>query len=166
MTLWSILFDLVLLAVCLVIAVADLRRGIIPNWCNATLAVAGALLSLQTSWALLESHLIDALLTLALFALVRYAYLRWRGYAGIGLGDVKFLAAAALGVGLTGVQILLLIACLTGLAEVLARKVLGQSMTARSKVRFGPHLAFGLLCSLYLLQSGFDLSVTGDGFVN
>jgi leader peptidase (prepilin peptidase) / N-methyltransferase len=158
MTIWPMIINAVLVVTGIIIAVTDWRRGIIPDACNAVIALCGLLLALSVSPALLQSRIVDCVLTLLLFALVRYAYRRWRGYHGLGLGDVKFLGAAALCVGLTGVQILLFLACLSGLGEVFLRKFSGQSITKQSKVRFGPHLVLGFLVTLFLSHSGWDFS--------
>lgn len=145
---WVMLSAVVLFAICLVVIVADLRHGIIPDACNVALALLGISVSAMSGRDLLVERLIDGVIVLALFVLVRIAYRRWRGRSGIGLGDVKFLAASAVLVGLDGVQILLLVACLSGLATVGLRRMAGGTVTPVTRIRFGPHLVLGLLVAM------------------
>jgi leader peptidase (prepilin peptidase) / N-methyltransferase len=139
---WAL--DIVILVLCAAIAVIDWRSGIIPNWCNLLMGAAGLTNALVAEGVNGLFHLIDAALIFLLFFLLRWAYGRWRGRTGLGLGDVKFLAAASLRTGLGGLNVLVLVACLTGLLELLVRRLLGQSVNAATRLRFGPHLALGL----------------------
>ena len=134
--------DAILVLLCAYIARTDRTYGIIPNWCNLLIALLGL------SWALLAGRdivgpAIDAVLVFALFALVRFLYRRLRGHNGLGLGDVKFLAAATMRTGLSGLHLLVFVACLSGLLEIALRRLRGETITPRSVLRFGPHLALG-----------------------
>jgi leader peptidase (prepilin peptidase)/N-methyltransferase len=126
-----------------VIAVADLESGIIPDQmvlflCLPALAgrlmdggewldgLAGAAVAGGASWA------------------VRAVFRRWRGRDGLGLGDVKFLAVAGLFLGLGGVGPYLLLSSLLGVGLGLAWRIAGRGQV----FPFGPALAAGLLVSL------------------
>jgi len=80
-----------------------------------------------------------------LFWLLQRLYFRLRHVEGLGLGDVKFLAAATIWVGVAGVPTLLLIAALAALGAAGALQLAGHEMKRQSAMRFGPFLAFGLL---------------------
>jgi leader peptidase (prepilin peptidase)/N-methyltransferase len=76
------------------IALIDLHYGIIPDELNIALAISGL------AWVLLGGGniyitlmMVAALLGIGLFCALVYS--RWRGKEMLGLGDVKFFAAAA-----------------------------------------------------------------------
>ena len=134
--------DAMLVVLCTLIARTDRIHGIIPNWCNLLIALLGL------TWGLLAGHdiiqrLIDSALVFGLFFLLRFLYRRLRGHNGLGLGDVKFLAAATMRTGLSGLHLLVLAACISGLLEIALRRLRGEAITSRSVLRFGPHLALG-----------------------
>jgi leader peptidase (prepilin peptidase)/N-methyltransferase len=75
-------------------------------------------------------------------------YQRRAGRQGLGMGDVKLLAAAALWVGPLGISWLVLAACASALATVLAIRLLGQPFDRTTRLPFGPHIALGLAAVL------------------
>ena len=139
-------------ALCLLcgsLALVDLRRGIIPDALN--LAVAG----LGLAKAVVDggvtaglAAITEAIAVAAIFWLFRRFYFVVRKIQGLGLGDVKFLAAATLWVGFTGVTTLLLIAALSALLAIGSMQAAGQSLTRKTSLPFGPFLALGLLSTL------------------
>ena len=131
----------------------DIRHGIIPDWLN--LAIAG----LGLSTALLIDGPFSALQAAcegaaigAIFWLLRRLYFNFRKVQGLGLGDVKFLAAAGIWVGVAGLPVLLLVATLTALICAGLLQLAGRQLTARTSLSFGPFLAIGLLFTLVLQQ--------------
>ncbi len=143
----SIAFDGFIMALCVYAAVTDWRRGILPDWCNALIAVLGLSASLASGQDGLW-RVADAAIVCGLFLLLRVTYRHLRGQSGLGLGDVKFLTAATLRLGLAGLNILILAACVTGLLEVAVRRVRGERVTGRTALRFGVHLAMGFFVAL------------------
>lgn len=131
-------------ALCAVIAITDNRRGIIPDWCNLSIAICGALIALSNGLVHLRENAVDAVIVLALFAALRFGYKRLRHRNGLGLGDVKFLGAATLGVGMSGIHLVILIACALGLTEIVIRRLQGEAISGTTHLRFGPHLGAGL----------------------
>jgi leader peptidase (prepilin peptidase) / N-methyltransferase len=129
-----------------VLAWIDIRRGIIPNWLNLTIAVLGL------SKAVLAGGLLAGLQAAcegaaigAVFWLLRRLYFAFRKIQGLGLGDVKLLAAAGIWVGVAGVPMLLMVAALTALACAGLMQLGGRQLTGQTSMSFGPFLVIGLL---------------------
>jgi leader peptidase (prepilin peptidase) / N-methyltransferase len=149
MTIW-ICFALLVIA-CGWLTWTDIRFGIIPDWINAVIAVLGLAQCVATNG--MSAALIAAAAGVAIGAsllLLRYLYFTWRGVHGLGLGDVKFLAAASIWTGLADFPILLLVATLAALLAAGVLHLTGRAVTARTSLPFGPSLAFGLLVTLIL----------------
>ena len=136
-----------------VLAWIDIRQGIIPDWLNFAIAglglskasvVGGPLGGLE---AVCEGAAIGAV-----FWLLRRLYFSFRKIQGLGLGDVKFLAAAGIWVGIVGLPMLVMTAALTALACAGAMQLTGRQLTAKTSMSFGPFLAIGLLLTLSLQQ--------------
>ena len=149
------LFALLALA-CLALAWIDLRRGIIPDWLNLLIAVAGLLRAwLLDGWDGAFAVTLEAAIIGAIVLLLRWLYFRLRGHQGLGLGDVKLLVASATWIGAGGVPIQLLVGSITALIAALALHIGGRTMTRRTALPFGPFLALGLLATLALQQQGW-----------
>ena len=139
---------------CLLLAWIDFCEGIIPDWLNLAIAVLGAVRAAAIGgWPLAAELIVEGALIGAVIWLLRWLYFRLRKVQGLGLGDVKLLAASAIWIGMTGVPMQLLIAALSALAAALVLHVVGTRMTRHSALPFGPFLAFGLLVTI-LLQQG------------
>lgn len=136
----------------------DLRHGIIPDWINGLIAALGLARTFAMEGAL--GPLIagsQGLIIAALLLLLRELYFRWRSIQGLGLGDVKFLAAATLWTGLFDFPILLLAASVAALFVVLCLHMVGQGVTARTSIPFGPFLVVGLLVVLAVQTSAVSM---------
>ena len=93
---------------------------------------------------------------------VATALFRFQGVEGLGLGDVKFLAAAGIWVGIAGLPMLLLVATLTAMAGSGIIQLAGQRLTGQTSLTFGPFLAVGLLFTgLRLLNLPHGMIVVG-----
>jgi leader peptidase (prepilin peptidase) / N-methyltransferase len=136
-----------------VLAWIDIRHGIIPDWLNLTIAGLGLLRAVIVSGPLAGAEAIcEGAAIGAIFWLLRRLYFAFRKIQGLGLGDVKFLAAAGIWVGVAGLPMLLLVAALTALACVAVMQLTGRQLTAQTSMSFGPFLAIGLLISSGLQQ--------------
>ena len=135
-----------LLGLSMLICFVDLAQHIIPDRYNAALAAAGALWTGLANQGL-PLRLCQALVVAFLFIALARCYQHVRQRKGLGGGDIKFLAAATIWVGLVGLPWLLLAASISGLAEVLLRAARGQVVDSSLKIAFGPHLCLGLLLS-------------------
>src|SRR5580692_2115651 len=134
----------------------DLRGGIIPDWLNLTILLLGLLWSFaRDGWGAAFEAAGAAVVIGATVWLLRRLYFAIRKIQGLGLGDVKFLAAAAVWVGIAGIPVVLLAAALTALATAGVLRIAGQSMTRQTSLPFGPFLAVGLWAGLVLQQSGY-----------
>ena len=136
-----------------VLAWIDIRHGIIPDWLNLTIAGVGLLRAVIVDGPLAGSNAVcEGAAIGAIFWLLRRLYFAFRKIQGLGLGDVKFLTAAGIWVGVAGLPVLLLVAALTALACAAVMQLTGRQLTAQTSMSFGPFLAIGLLISSGLQQ--------------
>jgi leader peptidase (prepilin peptidase)/N-methyltransferase len=138
------LAGLYLLGMLAAVCAIDARYGIIPDSLVVALAAGGLLqASLSGRGGLLQGSC-EAAVVFTLASLFRAGYRWMRGYNGLGFGDVKFVTAAVLWVGLEGIPGLLLVAVLSAMASLLVLQAEGQELHGRQAISFGPHLAVGL----------------------
>ena len=136
----SVALVTLLTAICAI----DARFGIIPDKLVAVTAASG----LVAAWFLelddIMYRIAEAVFVAIATAAFRVIY-RWiRGYDGLGFGDVKFLVAATLWVGLRSLPALLRIAVISALASAFLLKSMRYEVDGRHAIPFGPHLAVGL----------------------
>jgi leader peptidase (prepilin peptidase)/N-methyltransferase len=140
------LFLGVLILLMIPVVVIDLRERRIPNWLNLAIAASGIVHGMwhDPSWRALGLMLFQAgLVTLLLIGTTVVLRMLSRG-ARIGWGDLKFLAAAALWVGMDGAVIVLLLASIGQLLVALAMAP-WRGLRLREMQPFGPMLAGGLI---------------------
>ena len=138
-----------------ILAWIDISDGIIPDWLNLAIAgigLAKIIATLNCSAAI--TALGEGAMIGGVFWLLRRLYFAYRGIQGLGLGDVKFLAAAGIWVGLAGIPFVLLIATMTALACAGVMQLSGRALTARTSLSFGPFLAAGMLVTVAFQQYG------------
>lgn len=141
---------------CLLLAWIDFRQGIIPDWLNLAIAALGAMHAAALGGlAFLAEASLEALIIGGAVWLLRRLYFMLRGVQGLGLGDVKLLAASALWVGAAGIPMQLLVSSVTALLAAAGLQLGGQAMTRQTALPFGPFLALGLLVTLALQQAGW-----------
>jgi leader peptidase (prepilin peptidase) / N-methyltransferase len=154
----AVAFLLLLCLACLLLAWIDLRHGIIPDWLNLAIAAIGlARAAILDDWPMALSAAAEGILTGAIVWSLRWLYFQLRQRQGLGLGDVKLLAASAISVGIAGIPMLLLIASLTALVAAGVLYLAGEKMTRQTALPFGPFLALGLLTTLALQQTGWAI---------
>ena len=138
------------------LAFIDLRHGIIPNWLNLAIAAAGlARAALLDGFMAALAAGCEGIAAGAVVWLLRRLFFSLRKYQGLGLGDVKLIAASGVWIGIAGVPMQFLVASLTALAAAGASQFAGRKMTRQTSLPFGPFLALGLLTTLALLQAGW-----------
>lgn len=141
---------------CLLLAWIDFREGIIPDWLNLAIAALGAIHAAALGGAaFLAEAIVEAAIIGGAIWVLRRLYFMLRGVQGLGLGDVKLLAASALWVGAAGIPMQLLVASVTALLAAAGLQFGGQAMTRQTALPFGPFLALGLLITLALQQTGW-----------
>ena len=141
-----------LAAVLVAISVADFRRQIIPDGLNLTLAAIGLGYQGAAGADGLPLHLLFAAATFAAAWLLRRGHFLITGRVGLGLGDVKMLAAAACWIDPLLLPVLLFIASATALLFVGGQVVATGPAAARARIAFGPFIAIGLGSSWVLEQ--------------
>jgi len=135
----------VLLLLMVGVAVIDFRRQIIPNEINLAIFVLGFCTSFVTPAVGPIAALVAALFGGVFIAAVQFAFRRLRGYDGIGMGDVKFVAAAATWTGIEGIAMALVLSSFLALTYVGARRLAGSPIGTAERISFGPFLAMGFL---------------------
>ena len=133
------------LAIAAAISVIDYCRMVIPDRLNLLLAAGGLLVSLVLPPVDLMASLAGILVGGFGLWLFRWGYRRARGREGIGLGDVKFLAAAGAWTGVEGLAPLLLTGSVAALGYAGIRTLVGRPLIASDRLPFGPFLCAGLL---------------------
>jgi leader peptidase (prepilin peptidase) / N-methyltransferase len=138
-----------LVLLCVAITLIDIRQGIIPDRLNVSVAALG-LLNVWTTFGIAAGAeaIAEAIATGVVLLLLRQIYFVWRKIDGLGLGDVKLLAASAPWVGIGGIPMLLLVAALVALAFMGSLRLAGQPMTSKTSLPFGPFLAIGLIMTI------------------
>lgn len=127
------------------IAVIDQRKMIIPDGLNALLGVCG-FISMAMSCSLETADLVlGPLLGGAVTWCFRVAFYRIRQIEGLGLGDVKFVAAAGCWTGALALAPMMFISTTSALAYVLFCKLAGSPLSSNQRLPFGPFLSLGLV---------------------
>ena len=122
----------------------DLRDYRLPDVLTLPLTALGLAATPLVVEASLWWQAASALLGFAVLAGVAFAYAKLRGRPGLGLGDAKLLAAAGAWLGMQALASVLLLACGSALLGLLIRAWRTGSLSATSRVPFGPFLAFGI----------------------
>jgi leader peptidase (prepilin peptidase)/N-methyltransferase len=133
-----------------VISWIDFARHVIPNLLNLSLALCGLVASVLLLDKSVVSVLLASGLIIVVFLLISKAYTALRGKQGIGMGDVKFLGAAATWVGFLGIPWIILIASISGLMFVIIASLIDRDVKVDSRIAFGPHLSLGLMTAWLL----------------
>lgn len=135
--------SLVLGAALVWLSVIDLRSFRLPDWLTLPLLAVGLILSFFLKWDELYWRILAAALGFILLYAVARLYYLLRGRHGLGLGDAKLLAASGAWLGIEGIPATLLLASCTALCAALASTLAGRSITADTRMPFGPFLAVG-----------------------
>jgi leader peptidase (prepilin peptidase)/N-methyltransferase len=128
----------------------DARHLVIPDALNAAIFATGVGAALWTGAPSAPSAAAASVGGAAALWLVREAVSRRTGREAMGLGDIKFVAAAGVWVGLPALPAMLVIASAAGLAYAVLRRV-----DAGSRIPFGPFLAVGAGTARWLDSAGW-----------
>jgi leader peptidase (prepilin peptidase) / N-methyltransferase len=125
-----------------VLSAIDIYTYRLPDLITLPLAGLGVFVSTLSGAAPLWWSVASAGLGFAVLAGVAYAYRRLRGRSGLGLGDAKLLAASGAWLGAEALPTVLLWATGPALVCVLIAYWRDRSLTATSRLPFGPFLSF------------------------
>ncbi|HXP31521.1 MAG TPA: A24 family peptidase [Stellaceae bacterium] len=128
----------------LILAVIDVRDFLLPDFLTLPLIPLGLVVNAALDRASLGPHLLGAAAGFLFVIALRYAYWRWRGREGIGLGDAKLLAAAGAWVSWEGLPSVVALAACAGLAAILLHYARGARFSLTDRVPFGAFLCLGL----------------------
>jgi leader peptidase (prepilin peptidase) / N-methyltransferase len=145
----------ILIVHAVLIAVIDFKHFVIPDWLNVSLAIFGfgwlfICTDVSFFWRCLEAIGCGAVL----YGIAE-TFQKLRGNQALGMGDVKFAAAATVWTGAMAFPWLVLIASISALFWVVLQQIVGKRFERLTRVAFGPHLCAGLLATWVLQRTGF-----------
>lgn len=149
------LFGLILASILMTLVVTDVQEGLLPDWLNALLAMCGLAQSLWFGTPDVKDALLGAAVGGTLMLAVAIGYMKLRAIPGLGLGDVKLVAAGMVWLEPRWLGPLLLIATLSALAIMLARAAWKMRLDPREAFPFGPFLAIAIFCCWGLSTIGY-----------
>jgi leader peptidase (prepilin peptidase)/N-methyltransferase len=135
----------------------DLQSMIIPDGVNLAIFVAGTATCFLVGPIAPVSGIAASVMGGGLMLGLELGFRAYRGYDGLGRGDVKFVAAAATWTGAEGLPVALFVACIAALAYVLGRRSMSARHDVCERIPFGPFLALGVV-SVATLQLWSGLS--------
>jgi leader peptidase (prepilin peptidase) / N-methyltransferase len=140
------------------IAWVDLERLVIPDLANVAVAALGlAFILLETPAGALVEEFSDALIRAiaagGLLFVVRFAFQRFAGKEGLGLGDVKLMAAGAIILTWASLPYALVLAPVAAILVVVLRGIRqGTWLDRETEIPFGAFLAPGIWAAFLLEQ--------------
>jgi leader peptidase (prepilin peptidase) / N-methyltransferase len=142
----------ILIPILIWIGWVDAKRFVIPNPANLALLMSGLALSAVTGSLPFVEAFLGVIAGGAVFLAIRQLHLKLRGVAGLGLGDVKFVAAAGSWIGLFGLPWLVLFAAISALSLLVGIHAVRGGVTSQTRIAFGPHLALGLFLTWIFIR--------------
>lgn len=129
----------VILVICA--SIIDLREYRIPNVLSLILLGIGIAYSVSIKNHTIWVVFVESLAVFLFFWFFSWSFYKLRGSVGLGLGDVKMIAALTPWLGLVNIPIMLFIASLTGLIFVVPNRQM-TGMFLSTKLPFAPFLSF------------------------
>jgi len=142
-------------------AAVDIRSMRIPDRVNIAIFATGLAASSTLGVVDFVSALAGAAIGGGCLFTVRQVFRSWRGYDGLGLGDVKFVAATGTWIGVEGLSLALLLGCLAALIFIGIWRARDRNFDPGLPIPFGPFLGIGAVAvaSLQLLSGMTVLDV-------
>jgi leader peptidase (prepilin peptidase)/N-methyltransferase len=140
-------FSTLLAGLAIWIALVDLEDLIIPDLANAAIAILGlTLIVIETPAGALAEEIPDALMRViaagGLLFLLRLAFERFAGKEGLGLGDVKLMAAGATVLSWASLPYALVLAAVAAILVMVLRGIRhGAWLDRETEIPFGAFLA-------------------------
>jgi prepilin signal peptidase PulO-like enzyme (type II secretory pathway) len=147
-----VLFAAVLAVLLVAIGWIDLRRMVIPDPLNLALGVSGFAFVMAFRPGEIGLQIAGSILIAGALHAVRAAFLRLRGELALGLGDVKFAAAAGLWISPWLLPQFILIASVSALGYIAVASVATGTTRIGRRLPFGPFLALSTF-SLFLIET-------------
>lgn len=147
-----LLFSALLATLLVAISWIDLRRMVIPDPLNLMLGVAGLAFVMAFRPGEVGLQIAGSILIAGSLFAVREAFLRLRGEQALGLGDVKFAAAAGLWISPWLLPQFILIASVSALGYVAVASVATGTARVGKRLPFGPFLALSTF-TLFLVET-------------
>jgi leader peptidase (prepilin peptidase)/N-methyltransferase len=157
-------FAAALIAILAAIAVVDFRDLIIPDPLNLVLALTGFAYAALEQQSFPVGQVVFAVLMLAGFWLVRAGFHRFRGVAGLGLGDVKMAGAASFWFSPWNLPLFLFATAFSALVFVTSKSLATRHVDKLARIPFGPFLGFGLFVTWALERSAWQTFIPDRGF--
>jgi leader peptidase (prepilin peptidase)/N-methyltransferase len=136
-TSWILIPTLALAWLLTALTAVDVASFRLPDVLTAPMLASGLIVSVLLPDRPVLDHAVGAGAGFAVLALLGWAYERWRGREGIGLGDAKLLGAAGAWLGWRPLPSLVLVAC------ALALVLVAVMAASRGRAAFRERLAFG-----------------------
>lgn len=128
----------------LALSVTDQRVMLLPDAFTLPLIPAGLLVVWAINASALPDHIIGAVAAPAVLLAIRKGYRKLRGHEGLGMGDVKLMAAAGAWLSWQALPSVLLISTVSGLVLVLVRMLLSRSLQSDERIPFGPCICLAI----------------------
>ncbi len=123
------------------LAVLDHYNMILPDALTLPLLIVGLGVAVLIDPAKLPAHGIGVIVGYFAFAGIGWLYARFRGRAGLGMGDAKLLAAGGAWLSWLALPSVVFIAAALALGVALVASVAGRVAMMDKRIPFGPYLA-------------------------
>lgn len=135
----------------LILIISDLETFIIPDTCNVLTAISGVLYQIYITKSAWQEIVATIFFAAGLLLLVRWIFTKILKREAMGLGDIKFTAAAAIWLGINNLPLYLIIGGFLGIATHLIWRMFNKN----PEFPFGPSLAIALYV---LVLANIDLA--------
>ncbi len=160
---FSIFSYLIIIALLMALAYRDIKEYILPDYLNAALALSFSAFHISMHWQLITpiESLEGAFAGGSLLLLIRVCANKYYNKDALGLGDVKLMAAAGLGLGYPGIFMALSLGAFAGLLHGLFMALLEKKKNnhkinlSRVNVPAGLGLTIGIALMM-VYQFGFE----------
>jgi leader peptidase (prepilin peptidase)/N-methyltransferase len=154
-----VIFGCVLTGIVVALAALDLQKMILPDRMNLLLGASGIGQSVVLGSPNPTNAALGGLIGALCLMIIATLFRRWRGFDGLGFGDVKFVAAAGIWTGWQGLPLMLSIASTSALAFVAIRAVWKREFDRMAALPFGPFLGLGALLTWLAMATSLGEAV-------
>lgn len=137
---WKLGLGMVFCSVLVVLAFIDVRTRLLPDIITLPFMWLGLLINTFDIWTSCAAAIWGAAIGYLLLWLVHHGFRLVAGKNGMGYGDFKLLSAVGAWLGVYVIPMVMLVACLLGIAIALTTRVAGRGQSDQA-LPFGPALA-------------------------